>query len=170
MKIYENRAKSISFDSAHKRDYKDIKYIVIHYTGNAGDTAFSNASYFANANTRNAGAHFFVDKSGEIWKSVPIVRTAWAVGGDQRSGDGGGRLFGVCTNANSVSIELCDCMKKSNKAQKKAVKELVDYIQRICPNATHIVRHWDVNGKKCPAPFCGKNNLKWKRFKAYISK
>lgn len=169
MKIYENLAKKISYDDK-KRSYDSVKYIVIHYTGNSGDTAFSNASYFANANTRKAGAHYFVDKKGEVWKSVPLNRTAWAVGKDYRSGDGGGKLYGKCTNYNSVSIELCDCVKRTNATQKKAVRDLIRHIRKTCPNATHVVRHWDVNGKACPLPFIGAHNLKWSRFKKYVNK
>ena len=51
---------------AHKSNYggerktSDIKYIVIHYTGNNGDTALNNCKYFQGAN-RNASAHYFVD-------------------------------------------------------------------------------------------------------------
>ena len=43
-----------------------------------------------------------------------------------------------------------------------AVRQLVQYIQKCCPNAKTIIRHWDVNGKACPEPMIGKGNLKWK--------
>ena len=43
-----------------------------------------------------------------------------------------------------------------------AIRELVLYIQKRCPNAKTIIRHWDVNGKACPEPMIGKGNLKWK--------
>ena len=71
-------AKSISYGD--KRALKDIRYIVIHYTGNKGDTARNNALYFADSNTRQAGAHFFVDKTGEIYKIINLNRIAWAIG------------------------------------------------------------------------------------------
>ena len=61
MNMYKRLAKSISYNSK-KRSRKDVKYIVIHYTGNTGDTAKNNADYYATGNTREAGAHFFVDK------------------------------------------------------------------------------------------------------------
>ena len=86
-----------------------------------------------------------------------------------RSGDGGGRLYGKCTNANSVSIELCDCLDNAGYKQSLAVRMLVKYIKSECPNAKTIVRHWDVNGKHCPAPMIGKNNLKWKHLKNFIN-
>ena len=42
-----------------KRKRKDVKYIVIHFTANKGDTAKNNADYFATGNTRQAGGPFF---------------------------------------------------------------------------------------------------------------
>lgn len=57
------------------------------------------------------------------------------------------------TNENSVSIELCDCNnveKPYSNKQIKAVRKLIKYIQRYCPNANKIIRHFDVNGKHCP--------------------
>lgn len=159
-------AKAISYGS--KRNLADIKYIVIHYTGNKGDTAENNAKYFANTNTRKAGAHFFVDKAGEVWKSININRTAWAVGGFYTTSNGAGSYYQKCTNSNSVSIELCDCLKGTNWEQMKAARQLVKSIQEKCPNAKTVIRHWDVNGKPCPASMIGTNSKKWKRLRCYL--
>lgn len=169
IKINKKLAKSISYGA--KRSRKNVFYIVIHYTGNKGDTAKNNAVYFATSNERSAGAHFFVDKQGEIWRSVNMNRIAYAVGGDQRTGaKGEAAYYGKCTNANSVSIELCDCLTGTNWTQMVAVRKLVRYIQKKCPNAKTIIRHWDVNGKSCPAPMTGTNNSKWRHLHSYITK
>ena len=166
IKINERLAKSISY--GNKRDLSLVKYIVIHYTGNKGDTAKNNADYFATGNTRAAGAHFFVDKQGEIWKSINMNRIAWAVGGFYSKNNGAGSYYQKCTNTNSVSIELCDCCTETNWEQMKATRQLVQYIQKKCPNAKTIIRHWDVNGKQCPAPMAGADNEKWKRFHSFL--
>ena len=158
-------AKAISY-SSKKRDKKDIKYIVIHYTGNKGDTAESNGNYFKNTNTREAGAHFFIDQNGDKVKSIDMNRTAWAVGGAKYSdcnATGGGTMFGKVTNANSVSIELCDIVNKEpSEAMMKSVWKVVKYIRKYCPNAQTIVRHFDVNGKHCPASMMVEEM--WQRF------
>ena len=168
MKMTTKYAKSISY--GNKRPLSNIKYIVIHYTSNEGDTAQNNLDYFANVNEKETGAHFFVDKKGNVGKSIPMNRTAWAVGGDHRSGrKGEAAYFGKCTNANSVSIELCDMCSKTNWEQMYATRKLVKYIQSKCPNAKTIIRHWDVNGKDCPAPFTGSGNEKWTEFKRFIT-
>lgn len=166
-KIHKLLAKSISYGG--KRNLKDIEYIVIHYTGNNNDTAKANASYFANGNTRMAGAHFFVDKKGEVWKSINMNLNAYAVGGAYNKLPGGGKYYGKCTNSNSVSIELCDCVKNTNWEQMLATRQLVLYIQKKCPNAKTIIRHFDVNNKECPLPMMGENNKKWKEFKAFLT-
>lgn len=168
MKMIKKNAKSISYGG--KRSLNNIKYIVIHYTGNKGDTALNNLDYFANGNTRQAGAHFFVDKAGKIGKSIAMNRIAWAVGGNHKSGRKGEAVYyQKCTNANSVSIELCDMCVKTNWEQMLATRKLVKYIQSKCPNAKTVIRHWDVNGKECPAPFVGTSNEKWIEFKRFIT-
>jgi len=153
-----------------KRDKSDVKYIVIHYTGNDGDTAEANAKYFAYTNTRTAGAHFFVDRKGIIYKSVNMNRVAWSVGGFYNTNNGAGSYYKKCTNANSVSIELCNIAKKNpSKKQIAATKWLIAYIQKNCVNANKVIRHWDVNGKACPATMTGKNNDLWETFKAQVA-
>lgn len=89
-----------------------IKYIVIHYTGNDGDTALDNAKYYA-SNVVKTSAHYFVDEK-EIVQSVDDLRIAWAVGGKKYPScaqTGGGTMYGKCKNANSISIEICDAKK-----------------------------------------------------------
>ena len=160
-------AKSISYGVTRNR--KTIKYIVIHYTGNVGDTARGNGLYFKNGNERAAGAHFFVDKKGNIVRSIPMNRTAWSVGGFFTKEHDAAMYYQRCINSNSVSIELCDLTGSPCKKQEEAVKTLIEYIQYYCPNATTIIRHWDVNGKDCPRPMAGKGNLLWKGFKKAVS-
>ena len=69
----------------HSSNYKHgrtskIKYIVIHFTANNGDTALNNVQYFANNSGISASAHFFVDENN-IYTSVPVSDTAWHCGG-----------------------------------------------------------------------------------------
>ena len=165
-KINEVWASSHSYGGS--RPYSAIKYIVIHYTGNNGDTAKANANYFKNGNTRSAGAHFFVDQKGNIYQSVKLTKTAWSVGGYFSHVSGGGKYYKKCMNSNSVSIELCDIAKKSPSDDMiKATRWLITHIQSCCPNAKTIIRHFDVNNKLCPATLI--NAKKWKNFKDAIT-
>ena len=161
-------AKAISYGGT--RALSAVKYIVIHYTAGNGDTAIAECNYFKNGNTRAAGAHFFVDQGGSCYQSIAINRTAWSVGGFYTKANGAGSYYNVCTNANSVSIELCDNLNKDPSAKQiSATKTLVAYIKSQCPNAKTIIRHWDVNGKACPARMIGTNSAKWTSFKAALS-
>lgn len=161
--------KARSYSYGGKRSVDKVKYIVIHYTGNKDDTAKANCNYFKNGNTRYAGAHFFVDQYGNTIQSVPMGLTAWSVGGFFTQAGDAGKYYQRCLNSNSVSIELCDCATKDPSTKMiKAVKALIKHIQGTCPNAKTIIRHWDVNGKQCPARMSGKDNDKWDTFKKAI--
>lgn len=162
MKMYKRLAKPVSYSSI-KRSRSAVKFIVVHYTGGTKDTAKNECDYFATGNTRAAGAHFFVDREGVIGKSIPMNRTAWSVGGDMRCGKPGeAKYYGICTNSNSVSIELCAiAVDPPTTSQMESTRKLVKYIRKHCPNATTIIRHWDVNGKECPATMTGINNQLW---------
>lgn len=171
LKIYCKTAKHISYGA--NRDKSVVKYIVIHYTGNSGDTAFGNANYFSpyGGNARSAGAHFFVDKEGITFRSIPMDKNAYSVGGFFTQSNGAGKYYQKCTNSNSVSIELCNYTRNyPSGAQMDSVIKLVKYIQKWCPNAKTIVRHWDVNGKSCAYPMIGTKNKHWKQFKTELKK
>lgn len=134
------------------RNTKNIKYIVIHYTANDGDTAENNGKYFAR-NKVGASAHYFVD-SDSITQSVPDNYVAWSVGGNKYN-NAGGRLYGKCTNNNSISIELCDDVKNgvvypSAKTIQKALDLTVLLMKKYNVPKENVIRHYDVNGKPCP--------------------
>ncbi len=161
-------AKSVSYGGT--RALNSVKYIVIHYTGNDNDTALANCNFFKNSNTRSAGCHWFVDRSGAVYQSIDMKRIAWSVGGFFTQSNGAGSYYKKCTNTNSVSIEMCDVKNQyPSGAQVSAIKKLIAYIQSECPNAKTIIRHWDVNGKSCPARMTGTNNAEWKKFYSQIT-
>lgn len=167
LKFVTKTAKSNSY--GNKRDYDDIKYIVVHYTGNKGDTALDNATYFATSNTRSAGAHVFVDGSGVVYKSVPINRVAWAVGGFYTQANGAGSMYKKATNANTLNIEMCNCANGVPQDVFDDTAELTRYyMKKYDVPASHVLRHWDVNGKSCPAPWASKGSTGWNNFKKAI--
>lgn len=164
------QAKKLSY--GNERALSVVRYICIHYTGNVGDSSKNNVDYFArygDGNTRNAGAHFFVDQKGEVWQSIKLTRVAWAVGGFVTNKNGAAQYHLICTNTNSVSIELCDCATKDpSPAMIKATRELVAYIREKCPNANKIITHWQVSGKQCPARMTGDTEAGRKRWQSFV--
>ena len=150
-----------------KRNIADIKYIVIHYTANDGDTDEGNGNYFAN-NIVGASAHYFVDDDS-ITRSVPDDYIAWAVGGSKYKYTKGGTFYGKCTNANSISIELCDTKKNGvYDFTETTMKNAADLVKLLMEKYTvpveRVIRHYDVTGKVCPKPFVDDEKA-WKEFK-----
>ena len=151
------------------RPASQIRYLVFHYTGNDGDTAAGNAAYFAR-NSIGASAHYFVDDT-TVCRSVPDLRVAWAVGGSKYpSADktGGGTLYGVVTNANSISIEMCDTVRndvyqatEATMANAAALARQLMAAYDIPPE--RVCRHFDVTGKHCPSYLV--NAAAWTAFK-----
>lgn len=145
----------------------NIKYIVIHYTANDGDTAEGNGNYFANNNV-GASAHYFVDDDS-IVQSVPDNRVAWSVGGNKYPNTKGAAYYGKCTNNNSISVELCDTKKNGvydfTEATLKNAADLVRLLmKKYNVPIDRVIRHYDVNGKICPKPFV-ENEKAWNGFK-----
>lgn len=157
----------------NRRKTKDIKYLVIHYTGNDGDSAKGNANYFK-THIVEASAHYFVDDAG-IVQSVPDDFAAYSVGGKKYPScakTGGGRFYGKCTNANSISVELCDTRKNGKYDFTEKTLENAAELSRLLLKkynipVDNIIRHFDVTGKNCPAPFVSDEKA-WKAFQERI--
>lgn len=148
---------AVSGNCGGSRSACQIRYIVIHYTGNDGDTAENNAEYYRR-NVVEASAHYFVDDTMVV-RSVPDLMTAWAVGGKKYASclsTGGGTMHGIVTNANSISVELCGTMgdgtlRSSEKTLANAAVLTVELMKRYDIPPERVVRHFDVTGKLCPA-------------------
>lgn len=139
------------------RDVNKIKYIVWHYTANDGDTDESNAKWFKTPN-RKASSHYFVDDDS-ITISVPDTYVAWSVGGSRYSNyktTGGASLYKICTNTNSINIELCDTVKNGKYDVSESTLSNAIELTRILMSKynvpiSRVVRHFDVTGKSCPS-------------------
>lgn len=139
------------------RNGNKIKFIVMHYTANNGDTAKNNAEYFHNTGGLNASANYFADEYG-IYHSVLDENTAWHCGGQIESSHHPYR--NICTNSNSIGVEICS-RKNYNTGHyyftKGAVDnaiELVKYLMKCYSiPVENVIRHYDVTGKNCPEPW-----------------
>ena len=151
------------------RAVNQIKYLVFHYTGNDGDQAANNAAYFQN-NIVQASAHYFVDDT-TVWRSVPDLKVAWAVGGKKYANadkTGGGTMYGMITNTNSISIEMCDTIRNgiyqaSEATLANAAALGRELMEKYGIPLRNVYRHFDVTGKHCPSYLV--NAQKWAEFK-----
>lgn len=144
------------------RSLTSIKYIVIHYTANNGDTAKNNGDYFKNNVLKSpASAHYFVDET-TICQSVQDNVIAYHCGATKY-------YHQSCRNTNSIGVEMVSRKDSSGNFYIKEeviqntvlfVKELMDKYKIPISN---IVRHYDVTHKSCPEPFVRNESL-WKDF------
>lgn len=133
------------------RSVNKIKYIVVHYTANMGDTAKNNADYFAREVVK-ASAHFFVDRE-EVYQSVPANYVAYAVGGNKLNKNG--TLHGIATNANTLSIEMCNPLSRPfTELDEKVASNTQSLVRKMMSeydiDINHVIRHYDITGKECP--------------------
>lgn len=137
-----------------------IEFLVIHYTANNGDTVQNNLDYFA-GNAVGASAHYFVDENG-YGQSVKDQDTAWHCGANSYRHE-------ACRNANSIGIELCS--KKDSRGNYYFMDQTVynaaalarQLMQTYGIDRSHVLRHYDVTGKRCPAPMVDNPTL-WENF------
>ena len=152
----------------NNRDESIIKYIVIHYTANNGDTARNNLSYFSRPGAK-ASAHYFVDEK-EVCQSVPDNVVAWHCGG-KLQGSGGHTFYQKCTNTNSIGIELCTRITNGkawfkDETVQNTIVLVRDLMRRYNIPLERVIRHYDVTGKECPKPFLEERI--WADFKAML--
>ena len=139
-----------------------VRYIVMHYTANNGDTAKNNCDYYHRVGGLQASAHYFVDEYGAM-QSVREGDTAWHCGA---------RAYWhpECRNANSIGIEMCSrkradgsyYIKPETVANAAALAR--EIMQRYGIDTEHVLRHYDVTGKRCPMPWVD-DPAQWAAFK-----
>lgn len=147
-----------------KQANKENKYIVIHYVG-AVSTAKNNADYYAREKL-NASAHYFVDENS-IWQSVEDNNVAW------HCGTSGVYKHPDCRNLNSIGVEMC-VKKDANGTwyfEKNTITNTVELVKYLMDKYNipidRVIRHYDVTGKNCPAPFVDKIK-EWELFKSQL--
>lgn len=158
------------------RKVNDIKYIVIHFTAVDGDSDEAEARNFSRPGSKSS-AHFFVDDNS-ITQTVDIKDVAWHCGGsvyNDVAKTGGGKLHNICTNSNSIGIEMCDTNRNgkydiTDKTRNNAIKLVRALMEDYDIDINHVVRHFDVTGKYCPRYYCPPygDSKEWDKFKKDI--
>lgn len=143
-----------------------VRYIVMHYTANNGDTARNNCDYYHRVGGLQASAHYFVDEYG-VMQSVREGDTAWHCGA---------RAYWhpECRNGNSIGIEMCS--RKRADGSYYILPETVanaaalarEIMQRYGIDTDHVLRHYDVTGKRCPMPWVD-DPAQWTAFLAMLT-
>ena len=132
-----------------------VDRIVVHFTATLA-SARNNATYFARNEGQGASAHYFVDDiTPEIYQSVAEGDTAWHAGDWQ-------------TNCRAIGIEVVSAGEDFSATEVEKLGWLVRKLMaRYGIGASGVIRHYDVTGKLCPAPYVAAS--KWAALRAAIT-
>ena len=139
-----------------------IEWIVVHYSGIA--TAQGKAEVVERSirrSERESSTHYIVGDDAII-QIVRDKHRAWHVGGYCTSNKC------LAENNNSLGVDLVECKRdpRSNSVgdhdwyfTEKVIQEGAQLVAKLADTygipMDHIVRHFDVTGKRCPRPFVG---------------
>ena len=144
---------------------RDIKYIVIHYTAGVSSksgVALNTAIYFETT-PREVSSDFIVDDAGVCQYNGDIRnRYTWHCGGSKYDTKGG-TYYGICTNKNSIGIEVASTnstglMQEANDASYSFTYAVLQNTEELVLKLMNeynipydnVIRHYDVTGKPCP--------------------
>lgn len=132
-----------------------IDRIVVHFTATLA-SARNNATYFSRNEGQGASAHYFVDDiTPEIYQSVAEGDTAWHAGDWQM-------------NCRAIGIEVVSAGEDFSATEVEKLGWLVRKLMaKYGIGASGVIRHYDVTGKLCPAPYVAAS--KWASLKAAIT-
>ena len=123
-----------------KRSKKNIKFIIIHYTGMHNETSALNRLCDAKA---KVSAHYFIKKNGSVLNLVPPLYEAWHAGKSSWKG-----LKSL--NRYSIGIEIQNSghdneYENFSKKQINSTKKLLNYlINKYKVNFKNILGHSDI--------------------------
>ena len=152
---------SLNFDSK-KRNSKEIKFIIFHYTGMKKEIeAIKKLTNYRS----KVSSHYFIKKNGEILTLVPELYTAW------HAGVSNWKNF-KSINKYSIGIEISNSghnfrYTKFNKKQIRSVLKLSKYlIKKYKIKSNFILGHSDIApdrkidpGEKFPWKYLSKRNI-----------
>ena len=134
--------------NTYKRQKKNIKYIIIHYTGMKNELSALNK---LTDHKSKVSAHYFIKKNGKILNLVPDLYEAWHAGKSNWKNI-------QSLNRYSIGIEIQNSghenfYEKFSNRQMNSVKKLLRFLtKKYRVNCRNILGHSDIapNRKKDP--------------------
>lgn len=126
----------------------------MHWTATPGASDTNEQSFFDGSDGgggRYASAHLFVDRDSAVL-DIPLDEVAY------HANDHACRVSFLAPNANFTSIGIEMCVEKDGTIHPETVERSAKVAAELCrlyklDPLTKIVRHFDVTGKNCPAPW-----------------
>lgn len=163
---------------------RPIKYLAIHFT--AGSQSRDCVNTIKKVfEQRSASADFAVDDNTMMQYNPDINNYyCWAVGDKKDTSGGGANLYGIATNKNTISIEVCSSLKAgytpncsnhegwyfTEKTLDNAVKLAKILMKKYNIPIDKVVRHYDISGKLCPGIIGWNNGGIWTNDRKYTGK
>ena len=149
--------------TAAPRDSAKIKYIVLHYAGVPGLSAQRLCERFV-ATTQAKSTHYTVDED-EVWRVCADEYAAWHCGLKA----GANYKHPKARNDNALGVDLCERRVAATSGSVYAadwyfpaetIARAVELVAALCCRYNldprdAVLRHYDVTGKICPAPWAG---------------
>lgn len=146
---------------------RTIKYLAIHFTAGSNSKPGKAKDTKHVFEQRKASADFCVDDRDMVQFNPDLHNYyCWAVGDKKAIGSNGGQLYGIATNRNTISIEICStCTPATAKTVSLSNHSNWSFTDAVINNAVklskilmkkfnidkdHVVRHYDISGKLCP--------------------
>lgn len=139
------------------RGGNSVQWLVIHYTAGAKTSdgaAEANCIYFGREANLGASAHYFVCDGYTIWQSVSEGDTAWHAGN-------------WAINQRSIGIEVCTAGAFTDAEIERLTWLVQNLMAKYGIAADHVIRHYDANGKHCPAHYV--DAAQWKELHTRIT-
>lgn len=151
------------------KERNTMKYLVNHYLGAVGNCS--------NISNKGYGTQFYVHQDGSQHQATRVDAVLWQVGTKN------GYKHPYARNSNCIGIEMC-CFCDGDKTKAGpdwwfseetmiSTAALDVYLMRKYNiPIDHLLRHYDVTGKTCPAPFVHNNGYHgtwtWEFFKKVV--
>lgn len=145
---------------------RTIKYLAIHYTaGSSSAPGVAVRMKDSWEKSLRASADFGVDDRDMVqFNPDPENYKCWSVGDAKNHYSGGGQLYGIAANSNTISIEICSSLVSgasasianhdgwyfTDAALSNAVRLAKILMAKYNIPIERVVRHYDVSGKVCP--------------------
>ena len=152
------------------------QFIVVHYLGVDGQNP---DLYCQQPGDCGYGGHYNIFWDGTIYCAAdPAQATVWHCGGGRQGYDpGSAKFYGICTNFNSIGIECSVHNDGQWYFTTETQESLVYLVSKLMDDyrisIDHVIRHWDVTGKHCPAPYVEntkhRTSWTWDEFKQKLA-
>jgi N-acetylmuramoyl-L-alanine amidase CwlA len=151
---------------------KEVQHIIIHWIGEYNHTVKQVVSWW-NSGQEYGSAHYIIDTKGEIFSTIPEDEIAYHNGHFTKND-----YYTLFINSKglqnyySIGIEMIPIFKNnrwtfSDETYKSAIELVRDLLKKYNLLPKDVIRHYDVNGKNCPAPFI--DNNAWLEFKNFLA-